>query len=60
MGNEDLFFSLNLHDVAPMHVANEFSVEHVEYDGLPVGCHKIWEFQSDEYIKKLITKYKTI
>lgn len=56
-GNEDVFFSLTLQDIAPMNIANEFSVEHIAYDGIPIGCHQIWHFQSDEYVKNLLTKY---
>lgn len=53
--NEDVIVSLNCKNLPSVEVAQGFSVEHLKYSDTPVGCHKIWENQDDEYIKKLFS-----
>lgn len=51
--NEDVLFSIACENVPDIETAKEFAVEHLQYEGVPVGCHQIWLFQSPEYIKGL-------
>ena len=53
---EDMFFSISTNlKIPPVDVASEFSVEHLSHLS-PVGCHQIWKFQEDDYIRRLFKK----
>jgi len=49
---EDVYFSLSYLDKPSKREASEFGIQDFEYDD-PVGCHKIWESHTKEYIIKL-------
>lgn len=50
---EDLYFCLHHINKPSREEAKEFSVQDFTYDGIPFGCHKIWESQQEDYIKRL-------
>jgi len=52
---EDVYFSVSYLTQPSRLESSEFSVQDWRYDGVPVGCHQIWERHSDEYISKLFS-----
>lgn len=50
---EDVYFCMSYLTQPSRLESSEFSVQDWKYDGIPVGCHKIWENQPREYILEL-------
>ncbi len=50
---EDMYFVLSDITKPEIEECKEFSVDNSPYNGIPVGCHKIWVYNEDDYIKNL-------
>ena len=51
---DDVYFSMSYLTQPSRLESSEFSVQDWNYNGVPVGCHKIWENQPDEYTSQLL------
>lgn len=50
---EDVYFVLSDLTKPEPEECKEFSVDNIPYDGIPVGCHKIWVYNEEDYIRTL-------
>lgn len=50
---EDIYFCLSDINLPEVEESKEFSVDNIPYNGIPVGCHKVWCYNTREYIENL-------
>jgi len=54
---DDVYFAISDLSRPSREEAKEFGIQDFKSDGPPVGCHKVWENQDEEYVLKLFNEY---